>query len=126
MEFMVSIHLSRVAGWSIRPVDSPDSSRGHRAIFRGWVECGERTDYAWVDIHPPFEPSESGTPESLSMVLIGPRHEGVFLNEERSEWPLHVYVMTAPLELSDAPSVPSDALKIQIWAVLTGKLRANS
>ena len=69
---------------------------------------------------PPMLPSDSGIPDTLERVLLGPRHEGVFLNDADIEWPVHVYVTTAPPVLDGASEIPPDALKIRIWGLLVG------
>jgi hypothetical protein len=94
----------------------------HRARFQRWITCGERDDYADVLIDPPLEPTESGIPETLTRVLLAPRHRGVSLKED-AQFPVDVYVVTVPKVLRDATTVTPDALKIRLWAVLEGVAR---
>lgn len=117
----MSTPRSRTRGWQIAPVDEP-TPRRHEAILRRWVRCGERFDYAWVDIVPPLEPEESGISAALDHVLLAPRHEGFYLDQEPPEWPVHVYVLSAPDELIDSAEVPPDAVTIKLWALLIAPL----
>lgn len=88
-------------------------------MFRRWVASGERTDYAEVIFDPPLDPHESGIPQVLTRAILAPRHRGVTLRS-LADFPVHVYVVTAPEGLEDAASIPPDALKIRIWGVLEG------
>jgi hypothetical protein len=94
----------------------------HRARFRRWVASGERTDYADVVIEPPLDPTESGISETLTRVILAPRHRGVTLTS-LTRFPADVYVVTAPDNMQDAANVPPDALKIRIWGVLEGVIQ---
>ena len=107
---------SDVTGWMLRPAENPHGMP-HRARFRRWITCGERDDYADVLIDPPLEPTESGIPETLTGVLLAPRHRGVSLKGD-AQFPVDVYVVTVPQELRDTTTVTPDALKIRLWAVL--------
>jgi hypothetical protein len=100
----------------LRPAESPNGMP-HRARFRRWLTCGDRDDYADVLIDPPLEPTESGIAETLTRVLLAPRHRGVSLKQD-AQFPVDVYVVTVPQELRDATTLTPDALKIRIWAVL--------
>ncbi|MBW3634820.1 MAG: hypothetical protein KY456_17510 [Chloroflexi bacterium] len=117
-----STRSSDPEGWLIKPAEAPELARLHRAHFRGWVTCGERDDYAWVYLDPPFLPTDSGISDSLETVLLAPRHQGVFLNGTEMRWPVHVYLLTAPPDLYLATDIPPDALKIRLWGVLEGAL----
>ncbi len=118
----MSTRHSDPAGWLLLPAEG-DVVSPHQARFRRWVSCGERDDYAAVTVEPPFEPSETGLPRALADVILGPRHLGVNLRS-LTEFPAHVYVMTAspPLAGGDAPVVSPDALEIRMWALLEGRL----
>jgi hypothetical protein len=96
----------------------------HRARFRRWVRCGERFDYAWVDLIPEIGIEGFGIREGVSAAVIGPRHEQVFLDAEDQQWPVHVYVLSPPDELADSDFLPSDAMKIRAWALLLRPLDA--
>ncbi|HUY45860.1 MAG TPA: hypothetical protein VMV92_09070 [Streptosporangiaceae bacterium] len=109
------------AGWLLRPAENA-AAVPHRARFRRWVVCGERSNYADVVIEPPLDPTESGVPETLTRVILAPRHRGVTL-KSLTRFPADVYVATAPQVLLDAAAVQPDALKIRIWAVLEGAIQ---
>jgi len=111
-------------GWTIRAFEN-ESAQSHQAVFRSWAVCGERRDYAWVDLLPPLAPSETGAPVSLTRVLLAPRHEGIRLTEPPKEWPIHVYVLSVPETLVDAEEVPPDIVKIRLWAILLRDLSSN-
>jgi hypothetical protein len=117
----VSTRRSDPAGWLLRPAENV-AAVPHRARFRRWVASGERTDYADVVIEPPLEPAESGISETLSRVILAPRHRGVTL-KSLTQFPADVYVVTAPDDLLDAQLVEPDALKIRIWGVLDGVIQ---
>jgi hypothetical protein len=104
----------------LRPAENP---RGipHRVQFCRWITCGERDDHADVLIDPPLEPTESGIPETLTGVLLAPRHRGVSLKED-AQFPVDVHVVTMPQALREAATAP-DALKFRLWAVLEGVAR---
>jgi hypothetical protein len=91
----------------------------HYARFLGWIACGEREDYADVVLDPPLAPAESGVPETLTRVVLAPRHRGVSLKSV-GQFPADVYVVTVPEVLFGAETVSPDALKIRLWAVLEG------
>lgn len=121
MESSVSTRHSDATGWMLRPAENP-GGMPHRARFRRWITCGERDDYADVLIDPPLEPTESGVQETLTRVLLAPRHRGVSL-KEGAQFPVDVYVVTVPQVLRDATAVTPDALKIRLWGVLEGVAR---
>jgi hypothetical protein len=117
----VSTRRSDPPGWLLRPAENA-TAVPHRARFRRWVSSGERSDYADVLIEPPLDPTESGIPETLTRVILAPRHRGVTL-KSLTQFPADVYVVTAPQDLEDAASIQPDALKIRIWGVLEGVIR---
>lgn len=116
---------SETTDWLLRPAEAPDDEP-HRACFQHWVSSGERNDYAAVVIDPPWLPTETGIVESLCDVVIAPRHRGVSLRSA-SHYPVDVYVLTVPELLKNASTVPPDAFKIRLWALLDrqdpGKVR---
>jgi hypothetical protein len=117
-ESTVSTRRSSIGGWLLAPLESARTVE-HRARLRRWVHCGERFDYAWVDVDPVLDPTETGISTTLDRVLLAPRHEGVYLDEPRDDWPIHVYLLTTPEELVDSEEVPADAVRIRAWALLT-------
>jgi hypothetical protein len=104
----------------LRPAENATAAP-HRARFRRWDVCGERSDYADVVIEPPLDPTESGVRETLT-----PRNPGTASPESLAQvmtrFPADVYVTTVPQVLLDAARVQPDALKIRIWAVLEGAI----
>ena len=117
----MSTHRSDPLGWRLSPYEG-NEEQPHQAIFRHWVKSGERDDYAWVDISPPLLPHEIGVPGGLERVIVAPRQQGVHLDRAISQWPVHVYLLSAPADLGDASDLPADALKIKAWALLDEEL----
>lgn len=116
----MSTRHSEPRGWLLVPYEGQQEQTP--AIFRRWIECGDRSDYAVVDFRPPLEPTATGVSEPLAQGIVAPRHEGDNLKNKRDRWPIHVYVLSAPSELQDADVVPPDALRIRLWALLTEEL----
>jgi hypothetical protein len=115
--------VSDPVGWLLRPAENA-TAVPHRARFRHWVSSGERGDYAAVLIEPPLDPTESGISETLTRVILAPRHRGVTL-KSLAQFPAHVYVVTARQDLEDAARIQPDALKIRIWGVLEGVIQST-
>jgi hypothetical protein len=67
-------------------------------------------------------PHEIGVPGGLERVIVAPRQQGVHLDRAISQWPVHVYLLSAPADLGDASDLPADALKIKAWALLDEEL----
>ena len=116
----MSTRHSEPRGWLVVPYEGQQEQTP--AVFRRWIECGERSDYAAVEFMPPLEPAATGVPEPLAHGILAPRHEGDNLKNLGDRWPIHVHVLSAPAELADAQVVPPDALKIRLWALLTEEL----
>lgn len=112
---------SNPIGWQLRPYEN-HLAAPHRALFHRWVTVGQRNDYAYVSLDPPLHPSESGISESLERVVLGPRHEGVRLDQFGATWPVHVYLLTAAPEAAEGGTIPADGLKIRGWALLESLL----
>jgi hypothetical protein len=85
------------------------------------VKCGERSDYAWVDISPPLSSRETGISADIAKVILAPRHQGTYLNEVVPRWPIHVYLLSVPLELDDFDEIPPDSVKVSAWALLVSE-----
>jgi hypothetical protein len=112
---------SGARGWLLTAYESAANLQ-HRAVLLGWVRCGERSDYAWVDLDPPLKPAETGISMPLTRVVIAPRHEGVYLDQTEAQWPIHVYLLTTAAELLDHAEVAPDSFKIQAWGLLNGTI----
>jgi hypothetical protein len=113
---MVSTRPSDETDWLLRPAENEDVEP-HRVRFVRWVASGERDDYAEVAIEPPMQPPESGVPDTLSEVVLAPRHSGISLRSV-STYPVDVYVLTAPPEAMQENTIPPDAFKIRFWGLL--------
>jgi hypothetical protein len=83
---------------------------------------GERSDYAWVDIEPPLQPQQTGISMPLTRVIVAPRHQGTYLDQEPGDWPIYVYFLTTPEDLLDSDIVLAAAVQIRAWGLLTGRL----
>lgn len=112
----MSTHSSKPDAWLIRPSENPKAV-AHVATRIRWIECGDRNDYALVELVPPLDPIETGDADLLTLVVLAPRHSGFNLRADPT-FPLDVYVTTLPELLKDATVVPPDALKIRLWATL--------
>jgi hypothetical protein len=115
-EFIPNPNFRPTADWLLRPAEAPDAE-AHRVRLRHWMSSGERDDYAAVVIDPPLSPGESGVAETLTRVVVAPRHAGVSLRSV-SRYPVDVYVLTTPKSLENATQVPPDALRIRLWGLL--------
>lgn len=82
------------------------------------TSCGERDDYFWAEVAPPFEGRLFGLGDDLSVVLLAPRFEGDSIIDTQN-WPLHVYVCTttSPDNIK-SDVVPVDDVKILNWGLL--------
>lgn len=116
----MSTQSSEPVGWLLTPTEG--DPRYREAVFDRWVSSGQRTDYAAVTFDPPLEPLETGVSHSIATAILAPRHEGVDLRAPTATWPIHVYVLTTPDELAGSSDVPPDALKIEFWGLLAGRL----
>lgn len=111
---------SSVAGWLLRLFDGEEPTT-HVARFVSWVRCGERTDYAWVELEPPLARlDERGG--AVGLAVLAPRHEGVRLDEQVTSSPIHVMILAAPDELARNDVVPPDSLSIAAWATIENRL----
>jgi hypothetical protein len=105
-----------MSGWVLRLFDV-ETPTMHVARFISWMRCGERNDYAWVELDPPLARLEPGR-EPIGLAVLAPRHEGIRLNEPIAESPVHVMVLAAPDEIAREEVVPPDALSIVAWATI--------
>ncbi|MGH7867289.1 MAG: hypothetical protein ACREP9_06560 [Candidatus Dormibacteraceae bacterium] len=116
----MSTRPSDPRGWRLLPYEGHED-QPHWAIFRQWVKCGERSDYAWVDVSPPLQPHETGASGEITRVILAPRHQGIYLNMPIKSWPVHVYILEVPPELDGASEVPADATRIKAWGLLENR-----
>ena len=117
----MSTHRSDPQGWRLTPYEGHED-QAHWATFCKWVACGDRNDYAWVVVSPPLMPRETGVSTEIGKAIVAPRHQGVYLNRPIQQWPVHVYLLSVPVELEDADEVPPDAASIKAWALLDEKV----
>ena len=116
----MSTDPSRPVGWLLRPAENDDAP----AVAARWlrsVRCGERDDYALVELDPAVQPQDSGATQVLRHVVLAPRHQGVNLTASAA-CPIHVYVASLPDSLRDAASIRPEELTIRIWGILTNPL----
>lgn len=96
----------------------PDGAYSTRTItLSNLVSCGERNDYLWAEVDPPFEPPIFGIETNLSLVLLAPRFAGDVISES-ANWPLHVYVCRTKTKPVGSDVVPPEDVEILNWGLL--------
>jgi hypothetical protein len=85
--------------------------------LRQRVSCGNRDDYFWAEVSPPFAREELCCEESLSTVLLAPRLAGDRI-EEGAAWPMHVYICRTKASTEGAPRVPVEDVDILNWGLI--------
>jgi hypothetical protein len=79
------------------------------------ASVGTRTDFAWADLEPPIQRHD----ESLSRVLLGPRHQGGSVWSEPDRWPVHLFVCMPSDGRSEKPGrFERDGVAIMYWGLL--------
>ena len=99
------------------PFDPQTAFTEREVEFVKWVRCGERDDYLWAKVLPPFEPYVFATNDPIDTVLVGARHQGESLRTISGA--RHVYVCLPKVqELLLADSIEPDQISILNSAIL--------
>lgn len=98
--------------WLFRQFDTNDDETSYRLGFSHWVRCGERTDFAVVEVLDRYE--RRG--REYDWALLAARHVGVDLRSlTTQDVPAHVHLLSTPADLRDAQEVDPATLSREFW-----------
>ncbi len=87
-------------------------------IIERKLQCGDRDDYVFARVIPPLEGGDFNMSSDIDVVILAPRHKGVFI-ETTDIWPIHVFVcIVIKKELLESLTVKPEDVKIISWGLL--------
>ena len=99
--------------WLFRRFDTNDDETSFRFSFIRWVRCGERDDFAAIEI---VDRWTNYRDEPFRRAFLAARHEGVDLRAlEPDNIPAHVHLLTTGPELIDEAEIDPNQFQRAAW-----------
>lgn len=111
MEYSIS-----EGAWLFRRFDTKDEETPFRFRFLRWVRCGDRDDFAAIEIVDPWANSQG---VFVSRAFLAARHVGVDLRAlGDGDIPAHVHILLTAPEMLDAIEIDANSFRRDAWATI--------